>query len=173
MSEIGASENLIACIGCGALVSDIEGPTHEYIGALAGCWAIYSEVQAKEYTEYLNQFSYGASVDTYAVQHPGIPGRRSIQSVAVHLISLLFVLERGFDFQQATDIKKRALQQREKFVWLEPPDWAGVMTIVDVAKASNAAEHGVLVRQWAEAVWQAWAAHHETVKRWAALLYRD
>jgi hypothetical protein len=44
-------ERLIPCTGCGAMVPDIEGPTHRYIGASPGCWQIYSEMQARGYGE--------------------------------------------------------------------------------------------------------------------------
>jgi hypothetical protein len=29
-------------------VPDIKGPTHDYIGASPGCWAIYGELSEKE-----------------------------------------------------------------------------------------------------------------------------
>jgi hypothetical protein len=37
------------------------------------------------------------TVDTYAVQHPGVPERRTSQSLALHLITLCLVIERGAD----------------------------------------------------------------------------
>jgi hypothetical protein len=33
---------LSPCPGCGALFPDFEGPTHRYIGASAGCWALFN-----------------------------------------------------------------------------------------------------------------------------------
>ena len=42
-------ETLRRCVGCGAVVPDIDGSTHPYIGASAGCWEIYGQVLAKEY----------------------------------------------------------------------------------------------------------------------------
>jgi hypothetical protein len=38
--------------GCGALLPDVNGPTHPYLGASASCWAVYGEVLAREYGEY-------------------------------------------------------------------------------------------------------------------------
>ena len=95
--------NLIPCVGCGALVPDVAGPTHPYIGASRGCWAIYGEVLAKEYGEYGYPPVHGLTVDAYAAQHPGTPSRQAIQSVAVHLIALYLVLERGYGFARATE----------------------------------------------------------------------
>ena len=46
----------------------------------------------RELGELRNPDIHRLSVDTYAVQHPGVPERRSIQSVAVHLMCLCLVL---------------------------------------------------------------------------------
>jgi hypothetical protein len=43
------------------------------------------------------------AVDAYAVQHPGTTERRAVQSVAVHLISLYFVLERASPTEATQD----------------------------------------------------------------------
>jgi len=88
--------------GCGGIFPDTDGPTHLYLGSSPGCWAVYSDVLAKEYGEYRYPEVHRLTVDAYAVQHPGTPSRRSIQSVAVHLISLYLMFERGLDAQKAT-----------------------------------------------------------------------
>src|SRR5204863_8366917 len=100
------------CHGCGAIVPDADGPTHAYLGASAGCWAVYGEVLAREYGEYRYPSVHRLTVDTYSVQHPGTPSRRSIQSVAVHLVSLHLVLERCFCSEKATAGIRRALGHR-------------------------------------------------------------
>ena len=33
----------IACSGCGAAVAEGDGPTHDYLGASAGCFALFGE----------------------------------------------------------------------------------------------------------------------------------
>jgi hypothetical protein len=109
-------------------------------------------------------------VDTYAAQHPGSPSRRSIQSVAGHLISLYVVLERGFDAKRATAAIREAVAQRSRFVWLEPPPTLGAFTVLDVARATDLAEHVRLVEQWANSVWDAWGERHETIRKWALVV---
>lgn len=156
-----------ACYGCHARVPDIDGPIHPYIGASPGCWAIYVEVLAKEYGEYRHPCVHRLTVDTYAAQHPGVPSRQAIQSVAVHLISLFLLIERCFDFDHMTEAINRALKQRDNFVWLEPPAALGDITILDVQKAKNLKAHTRRVKKWAEAVWEAWAPHRATIQRWA------
>jgi hypothetical protein len=161
------------CYGCGALVPDTNGPTHKYIGASPGCWAIYGEVLVKEYTDRRYYSIHRLTVDTYAVQHPGTPSRQTIQSVAIHLINLFLALERGYDFERATEAMRQALRHREEYVWLEPPASPGAMTVLDMAKAKNFPEHEGLVKRWAKSVWDAWSPHHETIRRWAGLCNPD
>lgn len=84
--------NLRPCVGCGALVPEIEGPTHRYLGAPPGCWAVYGEVLEKEYGD-CSRYALNHRLTVDAAQHPGVPSPQSIQSVAVHLIRLY--LERG------------------------------------------------------------------------------
>jgi hypothetical protein len=46
------SEKEIRCVGCGALVPDIDGPTHRYMAASPGCWALFGEVVAREFSDF-------------------------------------------------------------------------------------------------------------------------
>ena len=160
--------NLRPCVGCGALVPEIEGPTHRYLGASPGCWAVYGEVLEKEYGDYLRYAPvHRLTVDAYAAQHPGVPSPQSIQSVAVHLIRLHLVLERGLRPERANAAMQWTVSRSKRFVWLDPPVSLGEITILDVRDAKDPDEHIERVREWARSVWEAWAPHHETVRRWA------
>ena len=110
----------IACPGCGALGPDVDGPTHRYIGASPGCWALYGEVLARAYGD-VRYASGQAVVDAYAAQHPGTPSPQSIQSVAVHLIRLRLQLERGIDSADAVRAIQQATANKQHFTWLDPP----------------------------------------------------
>ncbi len=155
------------CTGCGAPVRVTDGPTHPYIGASPGCWAIYGEVLAREYGEYAYPPVHRLTVDAYAAQHPGVPSRRSIQSVAVHLIGLHLTLERGYEPERATAAIRDVLARAQDFVWLEPPASRGAVTVVDVVEARDLAEHTERVEAWAGSIWEAWKPHHDTIRRWA------
>ena len=85
--------NSNACPGCGLVLPALEEPAHPYLGASPACWAVYCDVLAREYGDPAYFRVHQFTVDTYAVQHPGMPERRSIQSVALHLIALCLVLE--------------------------------------------------------------------------------
>ena len=159
-------DQLARCYGCGALVKDLPGKPHKYIGAVAGCWEIYGEILAKEYGEYgYPQLTHRLTVDTYAVQHPGEPNRQAIQSVNGHLVSLYLVLERHFSGQQATEALATVLNHADRFVWFEPPQPNGQITVIDVVHATNFEAHRKLVEQWATDVWAAWASYHDTIRQ--------
>ncbi len=160
------NSNLIRCLGCGALVPDIEGPTHEYMLSAAGCWATFNEVAVQQY-EIASFDLRRMAVDAYAVQHPGTTDRRAVQSVAVHLISLYFVLERGLTPTEATGKMRHALMDKSRFVWLQPPPSMGGITVADVVNVINPAEHEAVVKRWAHSAWEAWSAHHARIRKWA------
>lgn len=165
-----AQEHWTTCPGCGARVKDFDGPTHRYIGASAGCWALYTEVLAREYERPAYFAVHHLTVDTYCAQHPGQPSPQSVQSVAVHLISLCCLLEKGGSMEQVIAAKQRAAAiSRERFVWLAPPENQGAVTILDVHAAATAQAHRETVRRWAESVWEAWSRHHARIREWAAL----
>ena len=154
----------IRCEGCGALVPPIDGPTHRYLGASPGCWALYGEVLAREYIGVQYSQRHQLTVDTYAAQHPGTPSPQSVQSVNVHLMSICAVLEFGHAPQQAMKLIQRAIAHSMDFSWLEPPKSMGAITIVDVHAAKNPEAHEKIVREWAQSVWNAWGQHPETVR---------
>src|SRR5512145_2280867 len=91
----------IPCIGCGARVAEGSGSAHPYIGASPGCWALYGEVLAREYTDPRYGTAHQLTVDAYAAQHPGTPSPQSIQSVTIHLVGLYIVFELGRTSLQA------------------------------------------------------------------------
>jgi len=78
-------------------------------------------VLAKAYGEYRHPAVHRLRVDAYAVQHPGVPSRQAIQSVAVHLISLFLLSERRFEIAKMREAMRGALKHCDHFVWLAPP----------------------------------------------------
>ncbi|HAX48903.1 MAG TPA: hypothetical protein DCX92_07950 [Bacteroidetes bacterium] len=158
--------NLIQCYGCKAVIKNVNGPKHAYIGSDAGCWDIFCGVLAKEYTDYNELWqTHRLTVDTYAAQHPGNPGRKEIQSVFIHLTRLYLQLERGITGKRANDVMLNISKFKEQYAWLDPvPDFAGTLNITHVAEAKNITEHKQAVELWAVSVWKAWSRHHDTIK---------
>ena len=149
------------------MVMNISEPAHKYIGAVAGCWNIYGKVLAKEFSKSVKPVTHRLIVDTYAVQHPGNESQLTIQSVAVHLLGLFFILEKQFDVDTTNNLIKRALLQKDKFYWLNPPVTRGRITITDIYKSKTLEDHETQVRDWAKEVWSAWAEQHKAVNNWA------
>src|SRR5215211_597286 len=126
-----------ACPGCGVLLPEAEGAAHPYLACSPACWALYGEVLAREYGDRAYFRVHQLTVDTYAVQHPGRPERRSIQSTALHLITLCLVVHGGADPADGPKLHKR-LAKRPGFDWLDPPRLIGRLTVADVHRARSA-----------------------------------
>lgn len=152
---------------CKGLFPRLEGPTHEYMQSTPGCWASYGRVLAREYEDRSLFAVHRLSVDSYAVQHPGVPSRQSIQSVGVHLVRLCLFLEHQLAPEHANDAMLAAAKQKAQYQWLEPPPSLGALTTADVEAAVDATAHERLVRTWAAQMWSVWSPHHDTVRAWA------
>ncbi len=159
------------CPGCGANLPAIEGPTHKYLEASPACWAAYCEVLAREFSDqelFLRVHRF--TVDSYAVQHPGRPSPPSIQSVAVHLMSLCTLIEGGSTTAWAKMVIKEAVRVKGRFVWLQPPKSMGPVTVADVWGAQGTVAHEKAVKAWSRSAWEAWSPHHATIRSWCAVI---
>jgi hypothetical protein len=165
------THGLARCPDCGALVPDVDGPTHAYIGASAGCWGLWGELQARAVADPSMAAVMPLAVDAYAAQHPGAPGRRQAQSAIVHLVSICLVLEHGLTPVEGIRAKQVLLVDDPVFDWLEPPPDPGPVTVLDLS-AERAADPARVVRTWAETVWQAWSAHHRVIRPLATEVLR-
>lgn len=154
------------CPGCGLVRASAATLTHGYIGASPACWELYGEVLVREYGAYAAHANHRIGVDAYAAQHPGEPGSQSTHSVAMHLMRLCLVFERGMRPEAGRAVAPRLLSQPAGVAWLQPPRDRGAITVADVAAAGNLAEHERRVGEWGRSVWEAWAPHHATVRRW-------
>jgi len=146
-----------------------DGPTHAYIGASPGCWALFGELSVAGLTGVPSGF---LAVDTYAVQHPGRPERRALQSVAVHLITLCALLERGWPADRAIDLRRTVVDAPfEPWPRLAVEEPVGMLTVADVLAADLPARDE-RVRAWAQDVWEAYGTHHDRVRAWVDLALR-
>jgi len=148
-------------------VPKTEGPTHRYLAGAPGCWEVYGRLLVKEYSRRAYWSVHPLTVDVYAAQHPGTPSPQTIQSAAVHLIGMCAVLERGGSPEAGSGFKQKVKAQlKDEFEWLEPPNTVGEITVVEVAAARDAAQHVERVNAWAQSTWDAWVAHHDTIRAW-------
>lgn len=122
---------------------------------------------AREYEDVQRFAVHRLTVDAYAVQHPGQCSRQATQSVALHLMSLHGVIERGWSCARATTfLGHAAAARREPWPRLAPPPTHFALTVLHALAATDAASHQQRVHAWAESAWRAWAAHHTTVRDW-------
>ena len=159
----------LECFSCGALAPDIEGSVHRYMDSSPGCWALYGEVLAREYSDVSLFQNHRLTVDAYALQHPGSPSPQSIQSIAVHLCSLFLVFERGSALDTATAKMKRLSMHKSEFSWLEPQVGLGAVSVQDVWVTEGVSAHLDVVKRWAATTWAAWEQHHAQVHSWVKL----
>jgi hypothetical protein len=84
----------------------------------------------------------------------------------VHLIRLCLFHEHELSPENANDAMLAAGKNKHSFTWLEPPTTPTLLTVADVAKTQGVEEHKSAVRAWAQSVWQAWSAQHDTIRSW-------
>jgi hypothetical protein len=158
------------CVGCQAEFRDLDGPTHEYMRSAPGCWAVYGELLAREYGDLRLARLHRLTVDAYAAQHPGVNVPAARRSVGVHLSRLYLYMELGWFMDRVNNAMPAIIEFKDKCEWLDPPSMAGTVNVLDVLRADSTEKHETSVRSWAESVWNAWAPHHHTVRKWCASL---
>jgi hypothetical protein len=77
---------------------------------------------------------------------------------------LCLVLEYEFKPRYISRLLNKAKKILEPdFVWLEPPETLGAITVLDIVDATSLSEHEALVNAWAQFTWEAWNSHHATI----------
>ncbi len=157
----------VICPGCGLDMPARDGLTAQcYYNASPECWSVYTEVLAAEYG---NAVLFGQvhqlTVDTYAVQHAG--GGHPDKSVAVHLVGLHLVLDRGIASPYVPPHLQRLAARVKEWPHFDAPPMPAI-NVSDVALAGSPMEHAARVQEWAGAVWRAWGPHHAAVAALAA-----
>jgi Family of unknown function (DUF5946) len=156
-----------ACPGCGAVLSGNDGPKHAYLGASPACWELYQRLARPSSAQADATRVRRLVQDAYAAQHPGVPQRRSVQSIALHLMDLCLLLERDGQVRRPVPVLGRMPPRRTLDLhWLEPPKVRGTMTVADALHANAGDRRAARVEAWASEVWAAWEPHHPTVRRW-------
>jgi Family of unknown function (DUF5946) len=145
----------------------IDGARHVYVGASSACWTQFAEWSSMPLRSPPSPLR-RLAIDAYMVQHPGVPERRAIQSVGLHLVGLWLCLERGLPPEALSPTLKLVMQHPPMWRWLDPPVPNGATTIGDVIAARADGREAVGVDAFVRGVWGAWAPHHDVVAGWAA-----
>jgi hypothetical protein len=175
---------LSPCPGCGALFPLYDGPTHRYIGASAGCWALFnrtvttggpdttglvalSRIPEKPVRVPAHRTAPPLDAlfgDAYGVQHHGEDSPQAIQSVAVHLLNLHGIIS-GKTTSPGWPIG-RALRIRGVFHKLSPPEPGSALSIRHLFPGGGVVTP-VMHTQYVISVYEAWMAlHRSTVEKW-------
>ena len=154
------------CIGCGGLFPPFDGPTHDYMESSTGCWRVFGDLLAAEYSASDLLPVHRLSVDTFAVQHPGGASRQAIQSVGLHLARLYIQLEHPRPPKETNEVMRQFAGRKASLTRLTPPQKFS-MTLADVAPFIGAPSHASKIEEWARAAWNDWRAAHDYIKRWA------
>jgi hypothetical protein len=175
---------LTLCPGCGALFPPFEGPTHRYVGASAGCWALLNwtvtnggtdttglvaQSRIPENPVRVPEYRIAPPLDAlfgdaYGVQHHGEDSPPAIQSVAVHLLNLHGIIS-GKTTRPRWPIS-RALRTRGVFHKLDPPLLGSALTIRHLFPGGGVVTP-VTRSQYVVSVYEAWMGlHRSTVEQW-------
>lgn len=156
-----------SCPGCGLVAPRVDGPADPYAGASPACWARFGQVTVRDYGEFQYPDVHRLIVDAYMSQHPGFKTAAGRRSVAVHLVGLCLVLERGATGKSVGRALANVFPDKRDIAPLEPVPWLGELTIASLLDAPDLESHSARARAWATAVWRAWKPFHERVHAWA------
>ena len=175
---------LTPCHGCGAIFPPFKGPTHRYVGASAGCWALFNWSVTMEGPDdfgliarsripenlvpvpaHSDELPLDSLLgDAYGVQHHGDDSAQAIQSVAVHLLNLHGIIS-GKTTHPRWPIG-RAIRTRGVFRKLDPPALGSALTIRHLFPGGGVVTP-VTHSQYVVSVYEAWMElHHSTVEQW-------
>jgi Family of unknown function (DUF5946) len=133
------------------------------VGASSACWTRFAEVGVSLPPTPMSRLV----TDAYMAQHPGVPERRAIQSVCLHLTGMCLVLEHGLPVGKLSRMLQRILSTPPEWRWLEPPERNGERTIFDVDEALGTNDAPDVIERYVRSIWAAWGQHHDTVEAWA------
>jgi len=97
--------------------------------------------------------------DAYAVQHPGRPERRAIQSVCVHAINLCVRFERAVPENTLQDLMRTALRHPDWWQVLDLPRPIGGYNVGEILADPDPLTRGCAVQSWSEDIWATYRPH--------------
>ena len=144
------------------------------LGSLEFCFEVLAGINAKEYSDPEFGVVNHLSTDAHALQHPEDHG---IKNNAFHLARLCWILE----YEGSAAIGSGPKWLEESFdgtpenIELEPPKIGerGEFTVAGILPAIPADEHEILIRRWAQSVWEAWEKYHDWARSWVEKYKRE
>jgi len=156
---------LASCPSCGALCADVDGPTHPYMVAPAGCWAAFGALQADETARFGYPPVHGLIVDAYAASHGGDgSARRDRQSVCIHLIALCAVIDGAETPRGRVVLLQRLTRRKVEWPRLKRPAGVPGLSHTHAVDAPDLEDYTKRGREWARAVWEFWGPEHDRIR---------
>jgi len=159
----------IICPGCGLATAPFDGPVHHYMTSSPYCWNLFGKILAREYQDPSYMVHHRLSVDAFALQHPGTKNPQAAQSVNIHLLSLHLIFSKEMAIPKVMTFMQAYSNVRKGdagcFGWLTPPKIRGNLRVNDILTAESSKAHGMIVRNWAQEVYEAWQAHHAVAEQ--------
>jgi len=160
--EQAAKRNVVlktegGCQFCGAQVS----------GGVDECMEKFAELCGVEFSNPEYRKVHFLSVDAHALQHSEVHGKLNNR---FHLLRLFLIFEQGtdWDFKKSPQLSTLLKQHQIEDELVPPPLLKrGVLTVVDVLKATNAEEHKAFVEKWSRSVYDSWKDYHAWAKETA------
>jgi len=143
------------CGGCGLVVP----------GGTAGCQSIMDELSALHFSDATYFGVHRLFVDTYCLQHPD-QYCVSFKSLAAHLAHLCWSLEHQGSRAITSEAIRHWVERHPHLERPVVPTRRGVLTVADVARASDPPAHHRAVHEWARATWDAYADLQSVGRHW-------
>lgn len=137
------------------------------LGSMEACFQVLAGIQTKEQADPDLGKVNRLTTDAHALQHVE---ELNDKDICFHLARLCWILE--YDGSAAIGNGPTWLQQSlddtETDMILAPPKpmQRGKLTVAGIFPAIPADEHAIIIKKWAQSVWQAWESHHAWARRW-------
>ena len=153
------------CPGCGLVTPDRGLPDPDGRAATGECLDEYGELLPRIYGSAGGRHPlYQLVIDGYAVQHPDRTTPRGLRSLALSLMTLQLVLERGTDPAQGSRMHQMMMRGRPRFAGpLAHRELDSLSTHRDVRMREDWEQ---AVWEWVRQLWDAWSPAHRTVRGW-------
>ena len=153
-----------ACPGCGGVFLPDDGPTHPYLESSPGCWRVFGELGAADFSSVERMAFHQMNVDAYAAQHPGAGDRRQVQSVGLHLMTLCLFVDHDVDPAHGPKLHKRMIDRPEFHALTRTGP--GELTVAHVPTDGPVEDARRASYEWGAAVWTSYEPSHGTVQEW-------
>lgn len=149
------------CPGCKQIYQSSKTIPHSCVNASGGCWDIYLQILAKEFSDPAWFKVHPLTVSAFFAQHPGKTPKQT-RLLCMHLATLYLVLDKNIS---CNDVPKlQSILAKSQALQLAVPGFLGSITVQDVLSAQTFVEHEALVLEWSQQVWNAWPK--QQIKSW-------